>query len=277
MSLGSRLTGAYQRHGATDLARVSLDAVRYRLIDQYWALRGARPVTVDGVSAGFRTRTVGESRMVRNLPDMESVMLEDLLDELRPDDVFFDVGGHMGLFACLAAEQTPRGHVVAFEPYPPMRELLELNVEHNDADVAVFDVALSNEAGQATLDNPFKHRSEWSGTASLDPQCESGVEIETAVGDDLVEQGVVDPPSVVKIDVEGAEGVVIDGLSETLSRPECRVVYCEVHEPTDTRRSTVDYGREPDEVVDTLADLGFEVRVLADRGHDRHVKAVRQE
>ncbi|WP_435361017.1 FkbM family methyltransferase [Haloarchaeobius sp. DFWS5] len=277
MSVGfHRVTDAYRRHGPVDLARVGITAARYRVEDEFWSTRGARSVTIGDVSASFTTSTVGESRMVRNLPSMESEMLGDLLSELRAEDVYYDVGGHMGLFACLAAERTTDGTVATFEPFPPMRKLLRENVRRNDADVTVFDVALSNETGQATLDNPFKQQADWSGTASLDPNSEDGITVETVVGDDLVAQTEVAAPTVVKIDVEGAEPLVIEGLRETLAREECRLVYCEVHEPTETRRSTVDYGTDPDEVLTMLDDLGFDVEILTDRGNDRHVKAVRR-
>ncbi len=45
----------------------------------------------------------------------------------------------------------------------------------------------------------------------------------------LVAEGDVPQPNVVKIDVDGAEEEVIDGLGDVLANTHCKAVFCEIH------------------------------------------------
>jgi hypothetical protein len=82
-------------------------------------------------------------------------------------------------------------------------------------------------------------------------------------GDRFIEKNRLQPPSIIKIDVEGAEGSVIDGLSNTIQRPECRLVYCEVHE------QEVAY----DTINSKLESFGFDVSIIDERDYGRTIKA----
>jgi hypothetical protein len=48
-------------------------------------------------------------------------------------------------------------------------------------------------------------------------------------GDSLIARGAFPCPSHLKIDVEGAECAVLDGLTRTLCTPDLRRVFCEAH------------------------------------------------
>lgn len=49
------------------------------------------------------------------LLEPELTVLEDLMGELRPDDVFWRISADKGLYACPASETIADGSVVAFE------------------------------------------------------------------------------------------------------------------------------------------------------------------
>jgi len=82
-------------------------------------------------------------------------------------------------------------------------------------------------------------------------------------GDDVVGDGVP-APTIVKIDVEGAEVNVLRGLSDTLKRDKCRLVCIEVHEDHldqfDTSRM---------ELISMLEAAGFETSEL-DRRNEKN-------
>lgn len=75
----------------------------------------------------------------------------------------------------------------------------------------------------------------------------------------------------VKIDVEGAEGLVIDGMKDALA--DARRIYCEIHLPADHRTSIESYGWTPTELLTELESLGFEIRFLNNRGAEIQVIA----
>jgi hypothetical protein len=87
-------------------------------------------------------------------------------------------------------------------------------------------------------------------------------------GDSLVQKESVPEPTVMKIDVEGAEVRVLRGLEATLRNSECRLIFCEVHFPMkDGIRSPEDYGDDPYEVYDILRDHGFSITQLDPEGN----------
>lgn len=275
-----RASSVLTERGPLALARESGDYLarqaRYRL----WQHHGSTEVAVGDVRVELRTRDQHECHLVRKLPRLEATMLSAFVEAVREDDVVYDVGSHMGLFACVGAAAAPAGRVVAFEPYPRMRRLLEANVAHNDFDrVRVEPIALADADGTAPFDNPGAAEIAWSGTASIAPTAEDdSIEVETKRGDDLVEAGTLPAPDVVKIDVEGAEPLVIDGLAETL-REEVRTVFLELHAATAEgcrRRSVADYDTTPDAVKERLRELGFSLSVLERRGSDTHLQATKR-
>lgn len=75
----------------------------------------------------------------------------------------------------------------------------------------------------------------------------------------------------VKIDVKGAEGLVIEGLSEVLSADECRLLYCEIHPPAQHRTGVTDYGYSVSDVLELIRELGFSIESINERGTDKHV------
>ncbi|WP_331235238.1 FkbM family methyltransferase [Natronorarus salvus] len=201
-------------------------------------------------------------------------MLEDVLSEFESDDVFWDVGAHIGLYSCFAVNVLPEDQVVAFEPLPDNLTRLRTNLAYNDANPFVLDCALSNDSGTAQFDNQWFSRTEWDGKASLatDPG-ESAITVPTRTGNELIANDDIPPPTVVKIDVEGAEGLVIEGMEEALVDDRCRLVYCEVHRSSERRRSVEDYGGVPSDIEGTLERLRFESRRLIDRDREFMIKA----
>lgn len=271
--LVARAVEVYRREGGRSLAgqtaRYCYNQSLAWLRAARWRVRGVRPVTVGETTARFAVESVHESRELEFLASNETPIVEDLLAELRPGDVFYDVGGHVGFYSCLAGRAGAT--VVAFEPYPPNLERLEVNLALNDVDATVQPVALADEHGEIAFDQPDAATPGWSrsaiavGDGTDDGDGNGRVTVRTDAGDRLVGAGEIPAPNVVKIDVEGAEGRVIDGMSETLAADECRLVYCEVHRPDTHRQSVADYGDSTDSIRTALADLGFDIESLYDR------------
>lgn len=143
---------------------------------------------------------------------------------LRPGDVFLDVGAWIGPYTLLASRLVdPGGHVYAFEPDPVARRLLERNVKANRAaNVTVVPYAASDSEGVAWLS--FARLGN-SGTGIS--RGEGGLEVETVRLDRFCERNRIHQ-SVVKIDVEGAEGSVVAGMSDRLATS--KAIVLEFHE-----------------------------------------------
>jgi len=99
--------------------------------------------------------------------------------------------------------------------------------------------------------------------------------VQAIPGDQLVDDGSIPLPSVVKIDVEGAEPLVIDGMKKSLNNSSCRILYLEIHLPKESggRPSVEDYGESKESMLEKILALGFEIVYNERRGNEVHIKA----
>lgn len=148
---------------------------------------------------------------------------------LNPGAVFYDIGANVGWYATLAAECVgPAGTVIAFEPNPRMMHMLERSLTRYPAHNQCFAVALSSEDGAATLYVPGSGDM---GTLARVAHAQP-FSCETARLFTLVERERLPRPNLIKIDVEGAELMVLDGAEPLLDCEEAPVVLFEY--PLDT-------------------------------------------
>jgi FkbM family methyltransferase len=186
----------------------------------------------------------------------EPAVQEELVRVLRPGSVLYDVGANVGFMTLIAARMVgPEGHVYAFEPIPEIARALAQNAARNDlANVTVLELALSDEAGEAVLRIPDVNQGAHLARVA-DHVAADELTVRTAVLDDLVAERGLRPPTLVKLDVEGAELLVLDGARRTLEahRP---VLVIELHDT-----------QEPIERL--LPELGYELtRIVRDPARD---------
>jgi FkbM family methyltransferase len=70
---------------------------------------------------------------------------------LRPGSCVFDVGANIGMFSLFVLHHFPEVRVYAFEPAPPLFELLRTNTESFGARVKLFPYGLAERPGTASL------------------------------------------------------------------------------------------------------------------------------
>jgi len=173
-------------------------------------------VSIKDVSAVFHTPR-GQAYFLVT----EDKIIEDVLNEIQSDDVFWDIGANVGMFSCFVGNSADV-KMVAFEPHPENYKTLKKNIRKNSltATSKLMELGLGDFSGQETL-----YLSESSREHSTVEQNGEQINIKVRRGDDV--SADIGYPDVVKIDVEGAETQVLSGMPQTLSQ--CRVVYCEVH------------------------------------------------
>jgi FkbM family methyltransferase len=183
----------------------------------------------------------------------EQGVLDLIRDLLRPGSVAVDVGAAIGWLTVGMAERVgAQGRVHALEPAPNNLGVLLENVRRNRlSQVEVSGVAAGKSVGLATLRlAPSRLMS------SLHfGQSDTDVSLRVAVHplDDLVP----DPVDLVKIDAEGGDLDVLEGMDRIISsNPGLRLV---VEWFPDGLRSA---GREPEELPRFLAERGFETFLL---------------
>lgn len=262
-SLAGRAVDLYANGGLGELAGGLKRFGYYRSLPYVCAARSKLPPRTQAVRVGdqtarFYATEAHEVRRYWTLMD-EGHILEDFLSELQPDDTVWDVGAHVGLYTVFAAQ---RADTVAIEPGAENVGRLCENLTLNDSDAQAITCALGARTGTADL--ALAPEDGVHTLATADSGMTVTVPMET--GDRLVAQGEAPPPTVVKIDVEGAEVGVLAGLRETL--PDCRVVYVEVH-PDELDH----FGHDAMEVKQLLGAAGFTIDFETPRHSTYHVKA----
>jgi FkbM family methyltransferase len=162
--------------------------------------------------------------------------------------VVFDIGAHAGFYTLLASVLAgPRGKVFAFEPHPRNLEHLKRHLRLNSiGHVRVIEAAVADTTGWARF-----AAGRDSSTGRLAATGE--LLVKTLALDDAIASGRFPAPDCLKIDVEGAEMLVLTGAEATL-RARHPAILLATHGPTLHR-----------ECCDFLIRLGFELQAVNGR------------
>jgi FkbM family methyltransferase len=130
---------------------------------------------------------------------------------LKPGDVVYDIGAHVGLYTLLSSDRVgPTGHVYAFEPFPRNAEYLRNHIKLNHfKNCTVIEGAVSERVGSLHFEptdlNAAGHLSE-----------SGSLEVTTTSIDDF--SSSARPPNAIKINAEGAEMDVLTGGRQTITK-----------------------------------------------------------
>jgi FkbM family methyltransferase len=145
---------------------------------------------------------------------------------LKPADIFYDVGANIGIFCLLASTIVgPSGRVVAFEPEDNNLVCFRRTLKKGPTNIQLLPLAVGNEDGTMTFD---RRGGAFSGRLVADREAAfDAIEVQVRSLDGLIAGGLP-PPDLIKIDVEGGEGSVLEGGTALLKRGTCTVL-CEMH------------------------------------------------
>jgi FkbM family methyltransferase len=154
--------------------------------------------------------------------DSELRLARFLINNLNPDDVFFDIGAHFGYYTLLASELlNKKGRVISFEP-SYVFSLLHDNMlgRHN---VEVYKIAITNVNDNIDFyefpikysENNTKNISQFEKEEWYENNIPTNIKVEGKSLDQFSsETNLI--PQVIKVDVEGEEHKVIEGAQQIL-------------------------------------------------------------
>jgi FkbM family methyltransferase len=153
-------------------------------------------------------------------PDM--VVLFDSL--IKPDHVVLDIGANIGCTSILFANRAR--HVYSVEPSPSTFKYLEKNILAAQlGNITTANLGLGKAAG--TYELTFSPNNRSGGFVSNRMSASDGHQVEQInimKGDDFMKASAVPRVDFIKIDVEGFERYVIEGLGETMARDKPAVI-----------------------------------------------------
>jgi FkbM family methyltransferase len=139
--------------------------------------------------------------------------------------VFADVGACTGYYTRIALNLMPGGgRVVAFEP--DADAAVSLRLTFGDSRLTVRAEALGRDDHQAILDRRAGVASRVRGESITASGFLDSASVNVRSLDGMVEAGELPPPELLKVDVEGGEVLVLEGMSAVLERRPALVVEC---------------------------------------------------
>lgn len=143
---------------------------------------------------------------------------------LKPGDTFLDVGGHHGLMAITAAKAVgPQGKVITVEPNPNACRFIELHRDLNGiSNLTIEPIGFSNTTGEIAF---YVQKGEvtWNSTIIADfvdvndTEKTEKITIRLDTLDHYITAHQLQPKAI-KIDVEGAEFLILEGAVNTLDK-----------------------------------------------------------
>jgi FkbM family methyltransferase len=179
--------------------------------------------------------------------------LARILEAIRPGQTVFDVGVYRGYFLlAFLGKVGDTGRIIAFEPNPHNIRLVQETITVNQLDkVTLIPKAISNQPSgklrmwAAGISSVSSLHSE-----ALNAPSTETVEVEvTSIDQFIIESGIF--PDVIKIDIEGAELLALQGAVETLKQQKT-LVACEIHP-----NKLPDFGHSAEQVEAFFRELGY--------------------
>ena len=154
--------------------------------------------------------------------DLQSVFPKILL----PGHTVYDVGAHAGFFSlALARIVGSKGQVYAFEPLPENYHRIQAASKKNNLpQIIVIRSAVANRVGMTNL-----YIASNTSIGSLLKQGHSSLEVKMISLDSFVYDEGNPPPDLIKIDIEGAESLALEGMNY-LAKEFAPTILIEIHE-----------------------------------------------
>lgn len=210
----SKLKGARRRVAKLRFGLARKLMGHYRLHDEGYAYR-------------FDPSSFRELWRVSSIYLKEAGTVDLIRQELREGDVFCDIGANIGLYSLMAAARTGKtGQVYAFEPLAANFASLVENIRRNDycERITPFSLALTDAPGVFPFHylslEPGSSGSQLHAPVDMDEARYRPLVTELKYGtslDELLHNGTIRPPDVIKIDVDGNEARILRGMAQLLS------------------------------------------------------------
>ncbi len=204
-----------------------LEPLRRHYVRHYEG-RDDRWVVIDDFEGDLKIRLDRSAQMASLIywRGIHSFSEASLIRRFLPrDGVFLDVGANQGELTLVAARCAPQGRVFAFEPVPQWFALLEENVGLNQMPhVRMVNAALADSEGTHEMfaapdpDATAGHNEGLSSFHRRSKRDQLMGTFPTFSLDAFAERESLERLDMVKVDVEGAEPLVLSGGYKTLSR-----------------------------------------------------------
>ena len=230
---------------------------QYNLYRKYGNLSQVE-IEVEGVKVLFSTEDLYSKRhLLSNTEDIYEAHITHLITQrMTTCKCFVDVGAHIGYYTCIAAKLSPDARIYAFEMDRQNFELLQKNITLNQVqNIEAHQAAVTNSNDEAwyikETDSPSSGF-ELSNNVESDSHFGILVSVEGISLDSFFSKKTV-LPDLIKIDVEGAELQVLEGMRQLLQTTNPQL-FLEIHP-----EKILNFNATVAQVLELLFSCGYEV------------------
>lgn len=194
-----------------------------------------------------------------SLSSHETMQVSLSKKEIKKGDVVLDIGAHIGYYTILFSELVgPEGKVYSFEPHPKNFHLLKKTVETNNLkNVEIFQNIVSDKNG--SVDFYLSKLDSIGNRMYNSDEADSKIEINSITIDEFLKNRdkKID---FIKMDIQGAEVLAIEGMKNTLTN-NSNIKIIQEWWPSAIEK----YGKTADSHLIFLEKLGFYFYVVDER------------
>lgn len=186
----------------------------------------------------------------------EPILSMLMLNEIKPGDVVVEIGANIGYYVLIECSLIKgSGKIIAVEPDPRSRKLLKMNVVGNGyakyVEFVPYAIAAKRGTAKMLMSNAFNvSRVIYPGSGKVVNADGEGKFVKAVPLDELVlDESRID---VIRMDVEGYEFFIIDGMIGTLTKFRPRLLVIELHPITNCHLML--------SFFEKLNELGYEIK-----------------
>ena len=244
--------------------------IKPRIFSPKWCTLSYKPLS--GLQIFFDPTGPWQKNIIEN--NYDTFLFKRLESENLDNKVIFDIGAHIGFHSFYFAKLVgSRGKVYSFEPNPKNVERLRIIRDKNDDIknvISVFDIAVSNllSSEEFSMSNDIESGRSSGGfidtadtiwdRSAFKQRGFTEIKVKT-VPVDLFDKelGIKELPDIIKIDVEGAESLVLDGAKNTILNKK-PIILMEIHSMLNMFN-----------VVSFLSSISYEMEVIKEESDGR--------
>lgn len=150
-----------------------------------------------------------------------------ILNNLKPNDIFIDVGACIGDYSLFASSVITKGHIYVFEPFNKSIEMFEENIRLNDIkNISIFKGVASDKNGYEYLS--IEKESEINHIVH-EKNRYRGIKVPAITLDRYITENNIKHVAILKIDVEGSEMKVLKGAGKSIRNRKIKKILIELN------------------------------------------------